>query len=150
MFHWQRESASAELASSLLNSMATLLQENQALLGELQKKPYNEEGSGILNSYLIKLRREGVKSSAPIKEGLDRLTENNTALLALIGVYSADAKTPEFKAQSDQFRRYAIAWKDRWNSIMELFMSGGNYPAAEIRSPAGFLHAVQAEIAARH
>jgi hypothetical protein len=153
MFHWQRETAamessSAQLSARLLNSMASLLQENQALLAELQAKPYGEDGNGILNSFLIKIRRDGVKNSAAMKERLDALAENDAGLVALIDAYAARAKNPEFGRQSEEFRRYAIAWRDRWNSIMELFMSGGSYPAVEIPPPTDFLRAVQVEIAA--
>jgi hypothetical protein len=55
------------------------------------------------------------------------------------------AKTAAFSAEADKFRRYAIAWRDRWNSVMELFMAGGNYPVAEVPFPEGFSGAVQAE-----
>jgi hypothetical protein len=49
---------------------------------------------------------------------------------------------------ADKFRNYASAWRDRWNSVMELFMAGGNYAASEVTAPAGFSEAVKAEIAA--
>ena len=51
-------------------------------------------------------------------------------------------------AEADKFRNYASAWRDRWNSVMELFMAGGNYAASEVPFPSGFPDAVQAEIAA--
>jgi hypothetical protein len=155
MFHWQRErtakeSSSAQVSSRLLNSMASLLHENRALLAVLEAKPYGEEGNGILNSYLIKIRRDGVKSSAAMKEHLDALAENDAGLVALIDAYVTRAENPEFRRQSEEFRRYAIAWRDRWNSILELFMNGGSYPAAEISPPPDFLRAVQVELAATH
>jgi hypothetical protein len=28
--------------------------------------------------------------------------------------------------EADRFRNYASAWRDRWNSVMELFMAGGS------------------------
>ena len=45
--------------------------------------------------------------------------------------------TPAFTAEADKFRNYASAWRDRWNSLMELFMTGGNYAASEVRVPEG-------------
>jgi hypothetical protein len=49
--------------------------------------------------------------------------------------------------EADKFRNYASAWRDRWNSVMELFMAGGNYAASEVPFPHGFPDAVQAEVA---
>jgi len=48
--------------------------------------------------------------------------------------------------EGDKFLYYAYAWRDRWNSVMELFMAGGNYAAAGVPFPAGFEAAVGAEI----
>jgi hypothetical protein len=54
----------------------------------------------------------------------------------------------EFIAEADKFRNYASAWRDRWNSVMELFVAGGNYPVSEVPFPKDFPEAVQVEIAA--
>jgi hypothetical protein len=51
-------------------------------------------------------------------------------------------------AEADKFRCYAIAWRDRWNSVMELFMAGGNYQQAEVPLPKEFMAAVQIEVEA--
>ena len=128
--------------------MAELLTENSALITELQAEPYTEKDNGILESYLIKIRRDGVAKNAPMKQRLDQLAENNTALVTLITAYSPHAKTAEFTSEANKFRNYAVAWRDRWNSVMELFMAGGNYPAAGPAFPKEFAAAVQAEIAA--
>jgi hypothetical protein len=50
--------------------------------------------------------------------------------------------------QADKFRIYAAAWRDRWNSVMELFMAGGNYATSGVPFPAGLAAAVGAEIGA--
>ena len=57
-------------------------------------------------------------------------------------------KTLAFTTEADKFRNYASAWRDRWNSVMELFMAGGNYAVSQVPFPAGFPQAAQAEIAA--
>jgi hypothetical protein len=51
-------------------------------------------------------------------------------------------------AEGDKFRNYASAWRDRWNSVMELFMAGGNYATSDVPFPKDFAAAVDAEIAA--
>ena len=45
----------------------------------------------------------------------------------MIKAYASHAKTSAFASESDKFRNYASAWRDRWNSVMEIFMAGGNY-----------------------
>jgi hypothetical protein len=137
-----------QLLTGALEPIAMLLKENQALIAELQAEPFIEKDTGILASYLAKIRRDGVAKHADMKQRLDQLAETNTAIVTLIKAYAPQAKTPAFSTEADKFRTYAIAWRDRWNSVMELFMAGGNYPAAGVPFPNGFPGAVQAEIVA--
>ena len=138
----------AQLIGNTLEPLASLLNEHQALTEELQSEAFTEKDAGILASYLAKIRRDGVAKHADMKQRLDQLAENNTAIVTLIKAYSSQAKTPAFTIEADKFRNYASAWRDRWNSVMELFMAGGNYAASEVPFPKGFLDTVQAEIAA--
>jgi hypothetical protein len=135
-----------KVVTSELQPVARLLKENQALIAELQTAAYTEKDDGILESYLAKIRRDGVAKHADMKQRLDAFAENDTAIVTLIKSYSPFAKTPAFITESDKFRNYASAWRDRWNSVMELFMAGGNYAASEVPFPKGFPDAVQAEI----
>jgi len=138
----------AQFVTGALEPIAMLLNENQALVAELKAEPFIEKDAGILASYLAKIRRDGVAKHADMKQRLDQLAETNTAIVTLIKVYAPQARTPAFSAEADKFRTYAIAWRDRWNSVMELFMAGGNYPVAGVPFPNGFSDAVQAEVAA--
>jgi len=131
-----------------LQPLANLLEENQALLRELQSEPFQEQGSGVLESYLIRIRRDGVAKNAQMKQRLDLMAENNTAIVTLIKLIEPTAKTPGFRYEADKFCNYASAWRDRWNSVMEVFMAGGNYAVSGVPFPGGFPAAVQAEIAA--
>jgi hypothetical protein len=146
--HEVLDESRAQIVASELQPLATLLKEDQALIQELQSAPFTEVDSGVLGSYLGKIRRDGVGKHADMKQRLDQLAENNTAIVTLVKVYSHHAKTPVFTAEADKFRNYASAWRDRWNSVMELFMAGGNYAASEVQFPEAFPDAVQAEIAA--
>src|SRR5450631_3329157 len=138
----------AHLVAADLQPIAALLQEDQALLKELQAEPFTEKDSGILESYLAKIRRDGVAKHADMKQRLDQLAENNTAIVTLIKAYAPHAKTVNFVAEADKFRNYTSAWRDRWNSVMELFMAGGNYPTSGVEFPKEFPHAVDSEILA--
>jgi hypothetical protein len=131
-----------------LEPVAALLKENQAIIKELQMEPFTEKDASILESYLTKIRRDGVAKHADMKQHLDQLVENNTAIVTLLKAYSPQSKTPVFTAETDKFRNYAAAWRDRWNGMMELFMAGGNYAASGVPFPGGFPDAVKAEIAA--
>jgi hypothetical protein len=150
---WHRASSAphesrAQFIASTLEPMAALLKEDEALTKELQSDPFTEPNSGILASYLTKIRRDGLAKHADMKQRLDQLAENNTAIVTLIKAYASQAKTPAFTTEADKFRNYASAWRDRWNSVMELFMAGGNYVASGVPFPKDFAVAVQGEIAA--
>jgi hypothetical protein len=136
------------LVTEGLQPIASYVKENQAIIQELQSDPFTEKDSGILESYLTKIRRDGVAKHADMKQRLDQIAENNTAIVTLIKAYAPHAKTPAFTTEADKFRNYASAWRDCYNSVMELFMAGGNYAASEVPFPKGFPDAVQTEIAA--
>jgi hypothetical protein len=143
--------ASAELRRlriGELNPITALLKEDQELLQALQTNSGLEKDSGILAAYLSKIRTDGVAKHAEMKQRLDQLAENDSAIVALINVYSPHAQTAAFSAEAAKFVRYAIAWRDRWNSVMELFMAGGNYPATGVPFPKDFVVAVQTEMEA--
>jgi hypothetical protein len=142
------QESSAGWVATVLFPTAALLRENQQILNELQTQSFVESGNGLLESYLVRIRRDGVAKNAEMKQRLDQLAENNTAVVTLIKAYAPHAKTPVFTAEGDKFRNYASAWRDRWNSVMELFMAGGNYAASEVLFPKDFPAAVDAEIAA--
>jgi hypothetical protein len=146
--HQALQSSRSQFIASTLEPMAQLLKDNQGILTELQAEPFIEKDNEILESYLVKIRRDGVAKNAQMKRRLDQLAENNTALVTLIAGYSPHAKTAAFASEASKFRNYAVAWRDRWNSVMELFMAGGNYPAAGAPFPKDFPAAVQAEMAA--
>ena len=137
-----------QLVGSMLQPIATLLQEDQAILQELQAESSGAKDPGILQSYLFMLRRDGVVKTAHMRQRLNKLAENNTALITLITAYRPNAKTTAFALEANKFREYALVWRDRWNAVTELFMSGGDYPAAIDGIPNGFAAAVQVEIAA--
>lgn len=131
-----------------MGAINDLIKVRDSLLNELQGEPFVEPNLGILPSYLAKIRRDGVPKHADMKQRLNALAENTTAFMTLVDLYEPQAKTPEFKAEAKKVMAYAIAWTDRWNSVMDLFMSGGGYPATEVPFPDQFAHAVQLEIAA--
>jgi hypothetical protein len=139
----------ARFAASELQPVAALLKEDQKILNELRAEPYLEPNSGILESYLAKIRRDGVPKHVDMRQKLEELADNNTAIVTLTKAYAPQAKTPDFTSEEARFGSYAAAWRDRWNSVMELFMAGGSYAAPGAPFPQGFADAVQAELAVK-
>jgi len=128
-----------------LDPIGEMLKENAAITGELQGAEYVEPGNEFVGAYLIKIRRDGVPKHSGMKQRIDRVVNNNTAILALLAKYSTRARTPAFRASAERFRDYAISLRDRWQSTPEVFMAGGNLPAAAPPYPADFERAVASE-----
>jgi hypothetical protein len=146
--HEALQSSQFQLISCDLKPIAALLADDQTLLTELQSPPFAEQGAGILEAYLVKLRRDGIGKTSEMKQRLDTLAENNTAIATLITAYLPNARTQGFITEANKFKNYATAWRDRWNSSTELYMAGGNYPNASPPFPKDFRAAVQAEMLA--
>jgi hypothetical protein len=146
--HDALQSSQSQLIASDLKPIAALLADDQAFLTELRSPPFAEKDSGIFESYLVKLRRDGIAKTSEMKQRLDTLAENNTAIATLITAYLPNARTQGFITEANKFKSYAAAWRDRWNSSTELFMAGGNYPNAGPTFPKDLPAAVQAEMVA--
>src|ERR1700743_3623639 len=93
------EASWAQMTESTLRPTLGLLQENLRIIHALQEQPYPEKDSGILESYLIKIRRDGVARNARYKEELDDLIDNNTAIEALLGAYPRHAGSVAFAGE---------------------------------------------------
>ncbi len=139
-----REQLNRILQTGVREPAIELLQRNIALTRELQQPGYAEPGSGILQSYLIRIRRAGLVQGAPMKQRIDALVDNNTALLALLSVAAIDTRDAALRAAVEQFRVYAVGLRDRWESVPEIFMTGGNLPSSDPTLPAGLLSLLSA------
>lgn len=146
--HVALDQVQSQFVAGVLRPMETLVKENQTLLKELQAEPFVEKDSGVLAAYLAKIRRDGVPRHTDMTQRLDQLAENNSALVTLVKAYAPYAKTPAFRSEADKFRNYASSWRDRWSSVMELFMAGGTFAVAGVPFPTNFAAAIDAEIAA--
>jgi len=141
--------ANQRLVADYLQPIATLLSDNKVIFEELRSPPYVEPGWGILESYLIKIRRDGVAVHALMKKRIDTLVSNNEAIITLLSKYAAYAKTRDFQAEATKYRDHAIRYNDRWKSLLEIYAADGDFPTAALVFPDGFPAAVQAEIDVR-
>jgi len=149
-FHTSRELRDTRqtMVADTLGPIAEMLKENAALTKELQAAPYAEGDNEFVSAYLIKIRRDGVPKHSDMRQRIDRIMNNNTAILALLAKYSTHARTAAFRASAEQFRVYAISLRDRWQSVPEIFMAGGNLAAAAPPYPSEFERAVASELRA--
>ena len=143
--HQLRREARHALVTDTLGPISEMLKENAAITQELRAPPYAEGDNDFVNAYLIKIRRDGVPKHSDMKQRIDRINNNNTAILALLSKYPTHAKTPAFKASAERFRDYAISLRDRWQSVPEIFMAGGNLPVTGPPFPADFPQAIATE-----
>ena len=133
--------------SDTLQPVAALLVENRKTIQALVSGGYTESESPLLASYLADIRKDGVPKHSAMKQKIDTLVNNNTVIVALLSKYATRARTPAFRAAADQYRNYAIAIRDRWQSLFEIFMAGGNLPQAGPTIPAGMDDALKKETA---
>jgi tellurite resistance protein len=138
------ERAQALTAARILDMMSAELRTQTPLRSELTQQLL-ENGASAQGDYLAAIRRDGMQAHKTTKQKLDALSKSNVAILTLLDLYEPYAQTDGFKAETRAFRSYAIAWNDRWDSVMEYFMAGGNVPASDVPFPDGFRAAVEAE-----
>jgi hypothetical protein len=144
-----RQEANERLMAEDLRPIATHLGVNEKIFSELRSEPYSQPGWGILESYLIKIQRDGVPLHALMKKRIDTLVDNNTRIITLLTKYSGYVKTPEFKEEADKFLDHAVRYNDRWKTLLEVFAAQAAFPADAPVFPAGFPAAVETEIKAR-
>jgi len=129
-----------------LRPVSALLADDRKIIDALRADGYAESESAILESYVARIRRDGVAKNGLMKQRIDMLVNNNTMVLAYVSKHATHARTAAFKTAADKFRDYAISFRDRWQSVFEIFMVGGNLPAAGPSFPAEFSDAVSAEL----
>ena len=139
--HFQRQAADDNL-----QPIAFLLAENRKIIDSLKADGYVESESAILETYLAKIRKDGVAKNSAIKQRIDTLVNNNTVIVALLSKFSPHARTPEFRAVAAKFADYASSLRDRWQSVFEIFMAGGNLPVAGPEYPAQLASVLNQEL----
>ena len=142
------EASRARFVQGLLEPAAALVEQNQALLKELRAAPPAEKDSGVLETYLAQIRRDGVAKHAQTRQRLDQFATNNVAITTLLTAYMPHARTPALQREVDKFREHTASWQRRWGTVMEIFMAGGTYATAEIPFPSDLPGLLQAELAA--
>lgn len=136
------------VATGLLEPAAALLEQNQALLKELQAAPLSAKEGGVLEAYLAGIRRDGVPTHAAMRQRLDQFAFNNVAIVTLLTAYGPHARTPAVQREVDKFREYTASWQRRWGTVMEIFMAGGTFATPQAPFPIDLPDKLRAELAA--
>lgn len=131
----------ADIAAGLVVEV----REHERLLAELEKAGYGPAGRDALGKYLAEARRNGVASQADLRIKLNALERNTARVLALIDVYEPTASNEDFKAAARAFRSYGLAWLDREDALIELYMLGGGYGVSAAEYPKTLLKLAEAE-----
>lgn len=131
----------ADVAAGLVAEV----REHERLLAELEKAGYGPAGREALGRYLAEARRNGVASQADLRIKLNALERNTARVLALVDLYEPTAKSEDFKAAARAFRSYGLAWLDREDALIELYMLGGGYGVSPAEYPQTFLKLAEAE-----
>jgi len=146
----QRAADEARLRAvkTLLEPVQALLEQNRVQLEQL-RATQADKGGDVLESYLAKIRREGVPANAGSRQLLDQVAVNNVAIVTLLTAYGPHARTPALQREVDRFREHAASWQRRWGSVMEVFMAGGTFAAPLAAFPAELPDRLKDELAAQ-
>src|SRR5262245_51311892 len=135
------------LLNEYLVKIQVNLEKTKVISDELSES-YLEPGWGILESYVIKARRDGHGKHALMYRRIARLVQSNAEIVSLLDNYTPYALTEDFRKQAAQFRDHAQRWIDRWEVVPEIVATGQQLPVAKV-FPRDFPQAVQQEVDAR-
>jgi hypothetical protein len=144
-WHFARQDLRRCEVDDTLRPIAALLEDNRTIVEAIKKDGMAESESVILSTYLAQVRKDGVSQHSAFKQRIDALVNNNTMIVALLSKYTPRARTTEFRVAADKFVDYATTFRDRWQSVFEIFMAGGNLSAMGPVPPADFVGSVAKE-----
>jgi hypothetical protein len=139
----------------LINDLIKLrdqLATTRSISDELNQS-YLEPHWGILESYIIKVRRDGGERSGVEKNALmfalmTDLVAKDSKMVELLERYSPCAATDDFKTQSARFLEHANVYVLRFRVVPKIIASGDQLPKGK-PFPDEFPDALRQEIAAR-
>ncbi len=128
---------------SVLQAIEARAESQTKLVDGLLAGVGEKSDQSILNRYLRDIRRDGPAAHAGAKRKIDELASNTEALVTLLDAYAPASKPGPLKNHTEEFRRYASVWLDRKNSIMDLYLLGGNFPPGEPEFPKELIQALK-------
>lgn len=105
-----------------LQPIQRYIEDNEAIYEELTGSEYSEPNvGGVLETYLFRIRRDGVSSHPVMRERINTLVKNNNHIVALLQSYQGHTFTEQFSRESDKFREHAQRYNDRWNAMLDIY-----------------------------
>ncbi len=123
-----------------------LLEDNRRIMEGVKALPRLDSPEGLLAYYLQRIREDGVPKHSALRQQIDAIVDNNTAVVTLLSKYAPRARHAEFRVVAAQYYNYAAEFRDRWQSVFELFMAGGTLPAAQPIPPQHLDAAIRLEL----
>ena len=130
-----------------LHDVEEFLADNARLVAELGQGEGASSEASILSRYLELIRKDGVPKHSAIKRKIDRLINNNTTIVALIRRHVHRDENATFRAAVSEYIDYTASLRDRWEAVFEIFMAGGNLPAANGERPPSFERELKLKLA---
>ncbi len=123
-------------SSAVAVALASELAEHERLLAALEKRGAGASGSAALGNYLNLARKDGVSKHGALRADLNALERNTSRILAYLDLYEPEVSDSARLNAIRATRVYAIAWLDREDSLLELYMLGGGYGVSAPTYPA--------------
>lgn len=134
--------ARSDVREDTIQPVAALLDQNSKLVESLKTAEAIDSEGAILPTYLSLIRKDGVAKHSDVKQQIDQLVNNNTAIVALLTRYTEHEGNASFRVASHEYTDYATTLRDRWQSLFEIFMAGGNLATGGLQAPGGLAKAL--------
>ena len=119
----------ARLWREYLVKIEMALEANRLVAKELQAD-FTEPNWGILESYVIRVRRDGQQRHAQLYGRIARLVQDNAKIVDLLVAYRPYVLNEELPPQITAFKEHAERYNDRWLAIQSVIESKEQLPYA--------------------
>jgi len=141
------QSENQRLINEYLSKMQLKLEETKSLSDQLNHD-YLVPGWGILESYVLKARKDGHDKHALMFRLISNVAQRDAELVSLLEGYEPYTLTDEFKIQAAEFREHARTYVIRFEAIPKTVENGQQLPVWKV-FPNGFPVALKKEIDTR-
>src|SRR5262249_40890922 len=134
-----------KLVSQYLAPIQMRLEANEAIKKRIYEQ-FREDKWGILESYVIKVKRKTKSGGVPLmRQDITTIALNNQKIIDHLMEYSGQIRSDNFKNESKTFIRHAQTWINRWSAVAEVINNDDQLPYAE-PFPENFPVALKQEI----
>ena len=143
----EAKATNQRLLNEYLIKIQTKVEATKSISDQLNAD-YLEPGLGILESYVIKARRDGAEKHALMFGLITELAQKDSEIVMLLENYAPYAISQEFKTQCSKFLEHARTYIIRVNALPKVIANDQQLPPWKF-FPNAFPAALQEEIALR-